>query len=115
MSQRLRSLVAIAVAAIVLCAGSTPLAAQGKGKHYAVSRDKAVAVTRDVLVRQGFEVVRIETDGPSQIVYYRAGNKGKGKGKGKVEKMVIRREAERVVFVDTPAAILVDIDIRLRL
>ena len=115
MSHRFRSLAAVVGAALVLCVGSTPLAAQGKGKHYAVSRDKAVTVTRDVLVRQGYQVVRIETDGPSQIVYYRAGNKGKGKGKGKVEKMVIRREAERVVFVDTPAAILVDIDIRLRL
>ena len=60
-------------------------------------------------------VVRIETDGPSQIVYYRAGNRGKGKGKGRVEKMVIRREAERVIFVDTPSTILVDIDLRLRL
>jgi hypothetical protein len=115
MSQRLRSLVAVAAAALVLCVGSTPLAAQGKGKHYAVSGDKAVTVTREVLVRQGYEVVRIETDGPSQIVYYRAGNKGKGKGKGKLEKMVIRRGAERVVFVDTPSAILVDIDLRLRL
>ena len=114
MSQRLRGLVAIAAAA-VLCLGSSPLAAQGKGKHYAVSRDKAVTVTREVLVRQGYEVVRIETDGPSQIVYYRAGNKGKGKGKGKLEQMVIRREAERIVFVDTPPAILVDIDFRLRL
>ena len=92
-----------------------PSRGAGKGKHYPVSRDKAVTVTREVLVRQGFEVVRIETDGPSQIVYYRAGNKGKGKGKGRIEKMVIRREAERVVFVDTPTAILVDIDIRLRL
>jgi len=115
MSRRLRCLTAFAAAALVLCVASTPLAAQGKGKHYAVSRDKAVAVTRDVLVRQGYEVVRIETDGPSQIVYYRAGNRGKGKGKGPVERMVIRREAQRVVFVDTPAAILVDIDIRLRL
>ena len=115
MSQRLRSLAAVAAAALVLCVGSTPLAAQGKGKHYAVSGDKAVTVTREVLVRQGYEVVRIETDGPSQIVYYRAGNKGKGKGKGKLETMVIRREAERVVFVDTPSAILVDIDLRLRL
>ena len=115
MSQRFRGLVAIAAAAVVLSLCASPLAAQGKGKHYTVSRDKAVTVTREVLVRQGYEVVRIETHGPSQIVYYRAGNKGKGKGKGKLEKMVIRREAERVVFVDTPAAILVDIDIRLRL
>ena len=115
MSHRLRSLVAFASAAFVLCSGSTPLAAQAQGKRYTVTHDRAVAVTRDVLVRQGYEVVRIETDGPSQVVYYRAGNSGKGKGKGKVEKMVIRREASRVTFVDTPPAILVDIDLRLRL
>jgi hypothetical protein len=115
MSQRLRSLVALASAAFVLVSLSTPLAAQAHGKRYAVTRDRAVAVTREVLVRQGYEVVRIDTDGPSQVVYYRAGNRGKGKGKGKLEKMVIRREAERVIFVDTPPSILVDIDVRLRL
>jgi hypothetical protein len=108
-------LLAVAGAALVLCIGSTPLAAQGQGKRYAVTRDRAVSVTRDVLVRQGYEVVRIETDGPRQVVYYRAGNKGKGKGKGKLEMMVIRREADRVIFVDTPPAILVDIDLKLRL
>lgn len=113
MSQRVRNLIALGSAVVVLCAATAPLAAQGNGKHYKVKHDRAVAVTREVLVRQGYEVVRIETDGPAQVVYYRAGNKGKGKGK--VEKMIIRREAERVVFVDTPAAILVDIDLRLRL
>ena len=117
MFQRARSLVALGSAVVVLCLAATPLAAQGNGKRYKVTHDRAVTVTREVLVRQGYEVVRIETEGPTQVVYYRAGNrgKGKGKGKGKVEKMVIRREAERVIFVDTPAAILVDIDVRLRL
>lgn len=115
MSQRVRSLIALGSTVVVLCIATTPLAAQGNGKRYAVKHDRAVAVTREVLVRQGYEVVRIETDGPSQVVYYRVGNKGKGKGKGKLEKMVIRREAERVIFVDTPPAILVDIDVRLRL
>ena len=115
MSQRISTFVALAGTAWLLSIGSTPLAAQAPGKRYAVPHDRAVAVTREVLVRQGYDVVRIETDGPAQVVYYRAGNKGKGKGKGKLEKMVIRREAERVIFVDTPPAILVDIDIRLRL
>jgi hypothetical protein len=115
MFQRARSLVALGSAVVVLCLAATPLAAQGNGKRYKVTHDRAVTVTREVLVRQGYEVVRIETEGPTQVVYYRAGNRGKGKGKGKVEKMVIRREAERVIFVDTPAAILVDIDVRLRL
>ena len=115
MFQRARSLVALGSAVVVLCLAATPLAAQGNGKRYKVTHDRAVTVTREVLVRQGYEVVRIETEGPTQVVYYRAGNRGKGKGKGRVEKMVIRREAERVIFVDTPPAILVDIDVRLRL
>jgi hypothetical protein len=115
MFQRARSLVTFGGAVVLLCVATAPLAAQGNGKRYKVTHDRAVAVTREVLVRQGFEVVRIETDGPAQVVYYRAGNRGKGKGKGKIEKMVIRREAERVIFVDTPSAILVDIDLRLRL
>ena len=34
---------------------------------------------------------------------------------GPVDKIVLRRDAERVIFVDTPSAILVDIDLRLRL
>ena len=115
MFQRARSLVTFGGAVVLLCVATAPLAAQGNGKKYKVTHDRAVAVTREVLVRQGFEVVRIETDGPTEVVYYRAGNRGKGKGKGKIEKMVIRREAERVIFVDTPSAILVDIDLRLRL
>ena len=115
MFQRARSLVALGSVVVVLSLAATPLAAQGNGKRYKVTHDRAVTVTREVLVRQGYEVVRIETEGPTQVVYYRAGNRGKGKGKGRVEKMVIRREAERVVFVDTPPAILVDIDVRLRL
>ena len=115
MFQHARSLVALGSAVVLLCVATAPLAAQGNGKRYKVTHDRAVSVTREVLVRQGYEVVRIETDGPTQVVYYRVGNRGKGKGKGKVERMVIRREAERVIFVDTPAAILVDIDVRLRL
>ena len=94
---------------------ASPVAAQGNGKHYAVSNDKAVAVTREVLVRRGFEVVKVETHGDTRTIFYRAGNQGRGKGKGKLERMVIRREAGRVIFVETPSAILVDIDLKLKL
>ncbi|OLC08892.1 MAG: hypothetical protein AUH41_07030 [Gemmatimonadetes bacterium 13_1_40CM_66_11] len=63
-----------------------PAAAQGKGhghkKEFAVEPDRAVSVTREVLVHQGYEVVRIETVGNDQVVYYRRGNRGRGKGKG---------------------------------
>ncbi|HEU4828673.1 MAG TPA: hypothetical protein VFT04_05720 [Gemmatimonadales bacterium] len=94
---------------------AAPLAAQGNGKRYAVTNDKAVSVTREVLVRQGFEIVKVETKGDTRTIYYRAGNQGRGKGKGKLEKMIIRREADRVIFLETPKAILVDIDLKLKL
>jgi hypothetical protein len=91
--------------------------AQGKGKdkHYTVSSDRAVTVTRNVLVRQGYDVVRVEHVGGTQVVYYRAGNRGRGKGKGPLQKMVIRTVERRIVFEDTPPAIMVDIDVNLKL
>lgn len=92
--------------------GTAPLAAQ---KHYAVTSDRALVVTRQVLGEQGFEVVRIETHDHDQVVYYRRGNMGKGKGKGRLEKMVVRRVENRIVFVDTPQPFLVQIDLRLKL
>jgi hypothetical protein len=90
------------------------LSAQGR-KQYAVTSDRAIVVTREVLTAQGFEVVRIETADHDQVVYYRRGNMGKGKGKGRLEKMVVRRVENRIVFVDTPDVFLVELDLRLRL
>ncbi len=105
----------IAAAALALLAA--PLAAQGRGpKRYAVAPNRAVVVTREVLGRQGFEVIRVETVGNDQVVWYRAGNRGRGRGKGPPMRMVIRRDpvVNRIVFLETPPAILVDIDVRLR-
>lgn len=100
----------------LLVGGTTALAAQGRGpKKYPVTTDRAIVVTREVLVRQGYEVVRIDTQGADQIVWYRRGSMGRGKGKGPLVKMVIRRAENRIVFVDVPDAILVDIDVRLRI
>ena len=101
----------------VLCLFAVPVIAQGHGpkKEFVVPQSRAVIVTKDVLVRQGFEVIKIEHVGNDQVVYYRRGNMGKGKGKGPPLKMVIRRVENRVVFVDTPDAVLVDINVRLRL
>lgn len=95
-----------------------PARAQGRGhgpKRYAVTADRAIVVTRDVLVRNGYQVIRVENRGPDRIVWYRAGNRGRGRGWGPPMKMVVHREADRVIFVDTPSAILMDIDVRLRL
>jgi hypothetical protein len=107
----------LALAVLALAVSVAPAHAQGKGKdkHYAVSNDRAVTVTRNVLVRQGYDVVRVERVGTTQVVYYRAGNRGRGRGKGPVEKMVIRTVERRIVFENTPPAIMVDIDVNLKL
>lgn len=108
--------VAISLAALAVLVA--PLAAQGHGpKRYAVAPDRAVVVTREVLGRKGFEVIRVETVGNDQVVWYRSGNRGRrGRGNGPPLRMVIRRDpvANKVVFLQTPSPILVDIDVKLR-
>ncbi len=106
---------AVLLSALVLPA---TLSAQGHGnKHYAVTTDRAYVVTHDVLGRHGFEVVRIENVGDDRVIWYRRGNNGRGKGKGPLVKMIIRRipAERRVIFVDAPSDVLVDIDVRLNL
>jgi len=94
----------------------TPLAAQGKGrKKYAVTNDRALVVTKDALVKQGYEVVSVENNGHDVVVWYRRGNRGRGKGKGPPAKMVIHRTEDRVVFLSAPSEVLVDIDVRLKI
>jgi hypothetical protein len=108
----------VAWLATVLVLGATPSQAQGRGpKKYRASNEHAVVVTRDVLGRHGYEVVRVEDVGNDRVIWYRRGNMGRGKGKGPLAKMIIRRvpDEDRIVFVDVPNAILVDIDVRLRL
>ena len=105
--------------AIVALAGMAvaPAQAQGRGKakHYVVSSDKAVRVTRMVLTDQGYHVVRVERVGATQVIYFRRGNKGRGKGRGPVQRMVIRTVRDRVVFEEAEPSILVGIDIKLKL
>ena len=54
---------ALAVLALVLSVAPAHAQGTGKDKHYAVSNDRAVTVTRNMLVRQGYNVVRIERVG----------------------------------------------------
>jgi hypothetical protein len=92
--------------------------AQGQrngSKRYAVTSDRAYSIMKDVLGKHGYEVVRIEIKGGDRLVYYRAGNMGRGRGKGPVRTMIIRRVENRIVFVDVPDVVLVDVDVRLRL
>jgi hypothetical protein len=116
--RRFTAALAVTVAALTVALAPSAAHAQGKGKgpkHYAVSSDRAVVVTRNALIRRGYDVVRIERVGVTQVVYYRAGNNGRGKGKGRLERMVIRRVDRRVVFEQAPPAVMVDIDVDLRL
>lgn len=97
-------------------AASLPAHAQGRGpKRYAVSGDKAFAVTKEVLGKHGYQVVRIEVKGNDRVVYYRRGNMGRGRGLGPMQTLIIRRVENRIVFVDVPDVVLIDIDVRLRL
>ena|SRR6266536_2307548 len=105
---------ALLMVALVACAA--PLTAQGRGpKKYAVTNDRALVVTREVLVKQGYEVVSVENSGHDVVVWYRRGNRGRGKGKGPPARMVIHRTEDRVVFLSAPSEVLVDIDVRLKL
>lgn len=111
-----RAVFAITVAAAGLTLTTAPEAqAQGRGKHYAVSTDKAMSVTRAVLERKGFELVRVVRERDVQVIYYRRGNNGRGKGHGPLERMVIRTVERRIVFEEVPSGILVDIDLELKL
>ena len=88
----------------------------GKGpKRYAIKSDRAVVVTREVLVKRGFVVDRVEDKGELITVWYYRGNMGKGRGKGPLQKMIIRRVDDRVVFEEAPRDVMVDIDVRLKL
>jgi uncharacterized protein (UPF0548 family) len=90
-----------------------PSGSGNKKKVNAISTNDAVVVAREILVKHGYEVVRVDIVEDTRVIYYRMGNRGRGKGKGRLQKIVVRREPERVVFVDAPRAVLVDINVRL--
>ena len=115
MSKR-RMLVRTLPMVMLLALFASPLLAQGKSrKGYEISPDRAVSVIREVLITDGYNVVRIERVDDTQVVYYRRGNMGKGKGKGPIQKMIIRRVSNRIVFEEAPSGIMVNIELKLRL
>jgi hypothetical protein len=101
----------------VIGVNAAPAQAQGKAKHkeYVVTTERAMSVTRSVLIRQGYTVVRIDRVGPTRVVYYRRGNMGRGKGKGPLQRLVIRTVRDRIVFEEAEPTVLVDIDVKLKL
>ena len=85
----------------------------GQAKKHVVTTDQAILVTRDVLGKHGYTVVRVVNDGDTRVVYYRRGNMGKGKGQGPIEKIIVRPTPDRVIFESAPKAVLVDINVKL--
>jgi hypothetical protein len=108
-------LTAVALLGVAAVPAQAQGKAKGKYKHYVVTTDKAVTVTRTVLVRQGYEVVRVEHVGPTQVVYYRPGKKWRGGRKRPIHRVVIRTVRDRVYFEETEPTVLIDIDVNLKL
>lgn len=106
---------ALSLATLAVAGDSAQAQGNGKSKEYSVTGDRALDVTREVLVKQGFEVIRVEDKGDYRIIHYRRGNMGKGKGKGPPATMIIRKVRNRIVFENAPSGILVDIDVRLKI
>ena len=114
--------------ATIFCAAAGTASAQGKGHgnngnngrkvppgqaKKVASPERAVSVARDVLVAQGFTVVRVEQLSGRQVVYYRRGNMGRGKGQGPLMKMYVRPTADRIVFEQAPPKALIEINLKL--
>jgi hypothetical protein len=71
-----------------------------------VTTSQAVIVTRDVLVRNGYQIVNVVPSGTTQVIYYRRGNMGRGRGLGPVEKIYVVPSGEVVAFRSVPDALL---------
>lgn len=113
-------IVNLAVALLLTPVLASSVAAQGRGHGPKKEADQpqvtvqvAVSAARDVLVAQGFEVVRVEVAEDRQVIYYRAGNQGRGRGHGPPARMVVRRVEERVVLEEAPESLRIEIGIKL--
>jgi hypothetical protein len=107
MCKRSPLVLALGVCAIAAC--GTVAAQSTQTKQYAVTTDRAVTITREVLQSSGFAVVDVkqERDG-DRVVLYRP-----TAGGGRLERMVIRRVENRIVFVDAPEDFLASVDEKL--
>jgi len=114
----MRYLLIAIVAAGLWLAGSTAQAqvvpgSGNRAKLKAYTVGDGVVVAREILVKHGYEVVRVDVIRDTRVIYYRLGNRGRGRGKGRLMKIVVRPERERIIFVDAPRPVLVDINVRL--
>jgi hypothetical protein len=73
--------------------------------------DVAFSATREVLVAKGLELRRIEVEGDRQIVYCRAGNRGRGQGPP--QRMALRFAEKKLVVDEAPEDLKLEIGIKL--
>jgi hypothetical protein len=99
-------LVVVALVGLSVAPAHAQAKMKHKHKHYVVTSDRAVIVTRTVLIRRGYRVIRVDRVGPNRVVYYRH-------GRGPLRRMVIRAVRDQVVFEEAEPTVLVDIDIDL--
>jgi hypothetical protein len=105
--------VAVALAGMTVSPVGAQTKVKVKVKDYAVTSDRAISVTRTVLVQRGYNVVRVERVGPTQVVYYRVKRNKHGRTVGPMQRLVIRTVRDRVVFEEAEPSVLIDIDVKL--
>ena len=111
-----RMIRALVLSAVLTGLAFSPAGAQEKAKKsFSITADLALETTKTVLVAEGFDVVKLESQEDLLVVYYRRGNMGKGKGKGPMEKMVIRRHRDVIVIEEVEPTILLKIEVALEL
>ena len=122
-------LIAVLCAAAALSAASaiaSPVLAQGKKGGAApaaktppgqakksVTTGEAVELSRNLLLKHGFTIVRVETVKGAQVIHYRAGNNGRGRGHGPVQTMIVRPAGNIVTFESAPEKVRLDIKVQL--
>src|SRR5688572_18949464 len=112
---RLITTLSIAAVLTAASAASSPVLAQGKKGGNAgaaevppgqakesVPTGQAVDLSRNLLTKHGFTIVRVETVKRAQVIYYRAGNQGRGRGQGPVMSMIVRPCGSIVTFEAVP-------------
>jgi hypothetical protein len=123
---RLVTMLSIAAVFTAASAASSPVFAQGKKggsagaakvppgqAKKAVTTGEAVELSRNLLTKHGFTIVRIETVKGAQVIYYRAGNQGRGRGQGPVKSMIVRPSGSIVTFEAVPEKVRLDIKLQL--
>lgn len=88
---------------------------KGEVDRKRVTTSRAVVVSREVLVANGYTVVNVVPTGTTQVIYFRRGNRGNGRGIGPVEKIIVVPSGDVVRFTTGPEPILATILRRLGL